>query len=324
MFDTVWFVSGRLLVEARGLTKTYPARNGTPPFRAVDGIDFEFGRGEAFGFLGPNGAGKSSTMRMLSAVSPASSGTLRVLGMDPAHDGPAIRARLGVVPQDDCLDRELTVSENIYVYGRYFGLKKGVIRERLAGLLAFAQLEEKADAQVEMLSGGMRRRLTIARSLINEPEIVLLDEPTTGLDPQARHVLWDRLYRLKQDGVTLIITTHYMDEAEQLCDRIAVMDAGKIVAEGSPRALIEAHVTREVLELRFPPGTHAEVAERLRLTELGERIEALPDRVIAYADDGEAALADVHAMSLAPITALVRRATLEDVFLKLTGRSLVD
>ena len=318
-------VSGRLLVEARGLTKTYPARNGTPPFCAVDGIDFEFGRGEAFGFLGPNGAGKSSTMRMLGAISPATAGTLRVLGMDPVHDGPEIRARIGVVPQDDCLDRELTVRENIYVYGRYFGLAKSVIRERLGGLLAFAQLEDRADAQVETLSGGMRRRLTIARSLINEPEILLLDEPTTGLDPQARHVLWDRLYRLKADGVTLIITTHYMDEAEQLCDRLAVMDAGKIVAEGSPRELIEAHITREVLELRFATGTQGEAAERLRAAELGERIEELPDRVVVYADDGEAALVEVHhQLSLTPITALVRRATLEDVFLKLTGRSLID
>jgi lipooligosaccharide transport system ATP-binding protein len=316
--------ASRLLVEARGLSKTYPARNGTPPFHAVQGIDFEFGRGEAFGFLGPNGAGKSSTMRMLAAISPVTAGTLRVLGMDPAREGPEIRARIGVVPQDDCLDRELTVRENIFVYGRYFGLSKNVIRERIEGLLSFAQLEDKADNQVEMLSGGMRRRLTIARSLINEPEILLLDEPTTGLDPQARHILWDRLYRLKADGVTLIITTHYMDEAEQLCDRLAVMDGGKIVAEGSPRELIDEHVTREVLELRFPPGTQADVAERLRDAGLGDRVEVLPDRLIVYAYDGEEVLAKVHAMALEPITALVRRASLEDVFLKLTGRSLVD
>jgi lipooligosaccharide transport system ATP-binding protein len=314
----------RLLVEARGLTKTYPARNGTPAFCAVDGIDFQFGRGQAFGFLGPNGAGKSSTMRMLAAISPVTEGTLRVLGMDPARQGPEIRSRIGVVPQDDCLDRELTVRENIYVYGRYFGLPKAVIRERLEGLLAFAQLEDKADAQVEMLSGGMRRRLTIARSLINEPEILLLDEPTTGLDPQARHVLWDRLYRLKADGVTLIITTHYMDEAEQLCDRLAVMDGGRIVAEGSPRELIEAHVTREVLELRFGPDEHAAVAQRLRDAGIGERIDVLPDRVLLYADDGEHALAAAHGIALEPETALVRRATLEDVFLKLTGRTLID
>jgi lipooligosaccharide transport system ATP-binding protein len=314
----------RLLVEARGLTKTYPARNGTPAFRAVDGIDFQFGRGQAFGFLGPNGAGKSSTMRMLAAISPVTEGTLRVLGMDPARQGPEIRSRIGVVPQDDCLDRELTVRENIYVYGRYFGLPKAVIRERLEGLLAFAQLEDKADAQVEMLSGGMRRRLTIARSLINEPEILLLDEPTTGLDPQARHVLWDRLYRLKADGVTLIITTHYMDEAEQLCDRLAVMDGGHIVAEGSPRELIDAHVTREVLELRFGPDEHDAVAQRLRDAGIGERIDVLPDRVLLYADDGEHALAAAHRIALEPETALVRRATLEDVFLKLTGRTLID
>ena len=324
VFRYGWAVFDGIVVEAKGLTKTYAARKGVPPFRAVDGISFEFGRGEVFGFLGPNGAGKSSTMRMLGATSPVSSGTLRVLGMDPAHNGPEIRARIGVVPQDDCLDRELTVRENLFVYGRYFGLAKNVVRERIAGLLDFAQLEEKADAQVETLSGGMRRRLTIARSLINEPEILLLDEPTTGLDPQARHVLWDRLYRLKREGVTLIITTHYMDEAEQLCDRLAVMDAGKIVAEGSPRDLIEAHVTREVLELRFPTEVQAEVVEQLRAAELGERLEVLPDRVVVYTDDGEAALIDVHEMSLAPITALVRRATLEDVFLKLTGRSLVD
>jgi len=233
-------VGGSLLVEARGLTKTYSARKGRPAFRAVDGIDFELGRGEAFGFLGPNGAGKSSTMRMVGATSPVTAGTLRVLGMDPAREGPRVRSRIGVVPQDDCLDRELTVRENLYVYGRYFGLRKSVIRERLARLLAFAQLEDKADAQVEALSGGMRRRLTIARSLINEPEILLLDEPTTGLDPQARHVLWDRLFRLKQDGVALIITTHYMDEAEQLCDRLAIMDHGKIIAEGTPGELIGA------------------------------------------------------------------------------------
>jgi lipooligosaccharide transport system ATP-binding protein len=314
----------RLLVEAHGLTKTYPARNGSPAFLAVDGIGFGFGAGEAFGFLGPNGAGKSSTMRMLAAVSPPSAGRLRVLGMDPARQGPEIRARIGVVPQDDCLDRELSVRENIYVYGRYFGLPKDVIRQRLEGLLRFAQLEDKADAPVEMLSGGMRRRLTIARALINEPEILLLDEPTTGLDPQARHVLWDRLYRLKADGVTLIITTHYMDEAEQLCDRLAVMDGGRIVAEGSPRALIETHVTREVLELRFAPDRHVTAAEQLRSAAVGERVDVLPDRILLYADDGERALAGAHEMGLEPVMALVRRATLEDVFLMLTGRTLVD
>jgi lipooligosaccharide transport system ATP-binding protein len=315
-----------LLVEARGLTKIYPPRGSSSEFRAVDAVDFELRRGEAFGFLGPNGAGKSSTMRMVSAVSPISGGTLRVLGMDPARQGPEIRARIGVVPQDDCLDRELTVRENLYIYGRYFGLKRSLIRERIDGLLDFAQLQDKADEQVEALSGGMRRRLTIARSLINEPEILLLDEPTTGLDPQARHVLWDRLYRLKQDGVTLILTTHYMDEAEQLCDRLVVMDRGRIVAHGSPRDLIAEHITREVLELRFAVGEQQTAAAAIRAEnpEGGTRVEALPDRVVVYADDGEAALASVHDMALSPLTALVRRASLEDVFLKLTGRSLIE
>ncbi|GIH17428.1 ABC transporter ATP-binding protein [Rugosimonospora africana] len=313
------------LVEARGLTKVYPARGSSAEFRAVDGIDFALRRGEAFGFLGPNGAGKSTTMRMISATSPITGGTLRVLGFDPVAQGPQVRARLGVVPQDDCLDRELTVRENLYIYGRYFGLRRAVIRERAESLLDFAQLRDKADEQVEVLSGGMRRRLTIARSLINEPEILLLDEPTTGLDPQARHVLWDRLFRLKQDGVTLILTTHYMDEAEQLCDRLVVMDGGRIVAQGTPRELIAAHTTREVLELRFTDQDTA--AEKLRASALcgdGGRLEVLPDRVMVYADDGEAALAAVHALRLSPLTALVRRASLEDVFLTLTGRSLID
>ncbi|MDX6580632.1 MAG: lipooligosaccharide transport system ATP-binding protein [Gaiellales bacterium] len=316
--------AGAPLIHARGLVKQFDS------LTAVDGIDFDVQRGEAFGFLGPNGAGKSSTMRMVSAISPITGGTLRVLGMDPVRQGPQIRARIGVVPQDDCLDRELTVRENLFIYGRYFGLKRPVIRERLAGLLEFAQLQDKAEDQVETLSGGMRRRLTIARALINEPEILLLDEPTTGLDPQARHVLWDRLFRLKQNGVTLILTTHYMDEAEQLCDRLVVLDRGKIVAHGSPRDLIDAHVTREVLELRFPVGEQESSARTIRNgtfrsgASIGARVEALPDRVVVYADDGEAALAAIHATSLSPLTALVRRASLEDVFLELTGRSLIE
>jgi lipooligosaccharide transport system ATP-binding protein len=300
-------------------------------FRAVDGIGFELRRGETFGFLGPNGAGKSTTMRMIAATSPRSGGTLRVLGMDPRTHGSAIRARLGVVPQDDALDRELTVRENLHVYGRYFGLRRAEIRARSAELLEFAQLRERADSPVEALSGGMRRRLTIARSLINNPDMVLLDEPTTGLDPQARHVLWDRLYRLKEDGVTLLLTTHYMDEAEQPCDRLMVIDHGRIVAQGSPRELIAAHVTREVLEVRFALDVKEAAGAKLRDSELGgdgtdagPRVELLPDRVLVYADDGESALAAVHAMGLVPLTALVRRATLEDVFLKLTGRSLTD
>ena len=291
-------------------------------FTAVDGIDVEVQPGEAFGFLGPNGAGKSSTMRMIGCVSAPTSGTLRIFGLDPATHGAQIRSRLGVVPQLDTLDVELSVHENLWLYGRYFGLSRAECKRRAADLLEFAQLGDRADAVVDTLSGGMKRRLSIARSLINEPELLLLDEPTTGLDPQARHVLWDRLYRLKQQGVTLVLTTHYMDEAEQLCDRLVVMDKGRIVAEGSPRSLIEQHATREVLELRFAAGTND---ERMHdVAGLGSRQEVLPDRILVYADDGEAALAEAHHRGLTPESALVRRSSLEDVFLILTGRSLVD
>jgi lipooligosaccharide transport system ATP-binding protein len=302
------------LVHARGLVKRFGE------FTAVRGIDVEVQQGEAFGFLGPNGAGKSSTMRMVGCVSPRTDGDLRVLGMDPDRDGPRIRARLGVVPQQDNLDSELTVRQNLHVYGRYFGLSKSHVRAKAAELLDFAQLTDRAEDEVEPLSGGMKRRLTIARSLINDPELMLLDEPTTGLDPQARHLLWDRLFRLKQRGVTLIITTHYMDEAEQLCDRLVVMDGGRIVAEGSPAELIGRYSTREVLELRFPPGD----TEDHPVDGLADRVEVLPDRVLLYAQDGEAVLAAVHGRGVRPVSSLVRRSTLEDVFLRLTGRTLVD
>jgi lipooligosaccharide transport system ATP-binding protein len=316
MPDTAESVDSTSLIHARGLTKRFGE------LTAVDAIDFDVAPGESFGFLGPNGAGKTSTMRMIGCVSPATAGTLRILGQDPAADGPKIRARLGVVPQQDTLDTELTVRENLVLYGRYFGLSRAECARRADDLLDFAQLTERAGDQVEHLSGGLKRRLTIARSLINEPDLMLLDEPTTGLDPQARHLLWDRLYRLKQRGVTLVLTTHYMDEAEQLCDRLVVMDNAKIVAEGSPRSLIEEYSTREVTELRFAAG----VQETLdgQLDGLAERIERLPDRVLLYADDGEAAVAAAHARGLQPETVLVRRSTLEDVFLRLTGRSLVD
>ena len=304
------------LIHARSLTKRFGG------FTAVDAVDFDVAPGESFGFLGPNGAGKTSTMRMIGCVSPVTEGTLTVMGLDPATHGPQIRARLGVVPQQDTLDNELTVRENLVIYGRYFGMSRAEVARRADDLLDFAQLTERANDQVEPLSGGMKRRLTIARSLINEPEVLLLDEPTTGLDPQARHLLWDRLYRLKQRGVTLVLTTHYMDEAEQLCDRLVVMDKARIVAEGSPRALIERYSTREVTELRFQPG----VAETLdgQLDGIAERIEHLPDRVLLYADDGEAAAVAVHQRGLRPETVLVRRSSLEDVFLRLTGRSLVE
>jgi lipooligosaccharide transport system ATP-binding protein len=292
----------------------------------VRGIDVDVRRGEAFGFLGPNGAGKSSTMRMVAAVSPVTGGTLRILGLDPATDGPEIRSRIGVCPQEDTLDLEITVRDNLFVYGRYFGLPRGVVRERVDELLEFVQLTEKADAMVEDLSGGMKRRLTIARSLINRPEVLLLDEPTTGLDPQARHVVWDRLFRLKQQGVTLVLTTHYMDEAEQLADRLVVMDKGVIVAEGSPLTLIAEHSTREVAELRFGVASEGNSHEALasKVEDLADRVEVLPDRLLLYTADGEETVAKVHERGLRPVATLVRRSTLEDVFLRLTGRTLVD
>jgi lipooligosaccharide transport system ATP-binding protein len=309
-------VDPEAMISARGLRKSFG------DFEAVKGIDVDVRRGEAFGFLGPNGAGKSSTMRMIAAVSPPSAGELRVLGLDPAEHGSAIRSRLGVCPQEDTLDTELSIRENLLIYGRYFGIPRREVAERADDLLSFFQLTEKRNDKVDNLSGGMKRRLTIARSLINDPDLLLLDEPTTGLDPQARHTLWDKLFRLKQQGVTLLITTHYMDEAEQLCDRLVVMDGGLIAAEGSPLQLIREHSTREVAELRFGVGEHAAIAASVE--DLAERVEVLPDRLLLYTDDGEEAVARVHERGLTPTAVLVRRATLEDVFLRLTGRTLVD
>ena len=309
------------MIRAVDLRKSFASRSGGS-VEAVRGIDVDVRRGESFGFLGPNGAGKSSTMRMIAAVSPVTSGELRILGMDPAVDGPTIRGRIGVCPQEDTLDTELNVYDNLYIYGRYFGIPRSEVRSRCDDLLEFVQLTEKARSKVESLSGGMKRRLTIARSLINRPDVLLLDEPTTGLDPQARHVVWDRLFRLKQQGVTLVLTTHYMDEAEQLCDRLVVMDNGLIVAEGSPQELIRTHSTREVAELRFGIGEHELVAPRIE--DLAERVEVLPDRILLYTQDGEAAIAQVHERGLEPVMTLVRRSSLEDVFLRLTGRTLVE
>jgi lipooligosaccharide transport system ATP-binding protein len=302
------------LIHARGLTKRFGG------LTAVDGIDFDVRKGEAFGFLGPNGAGKSSTMRMIGCVSPVTAGTLRVLDRDPATDGPAIRSRLGVVPQLDTLDNELTVRENLVIYGRYFGLSRKELRVRADELLDFVQLSERANDPVEPLSGGMKRRLTIARSLVNDPDVLLLDEPTTGLDPQARHVVWDRLFRLKQRGVTLVLTTHYMDEAEQLCDRLVIMHQGTIAEEGSPPELIQRLSTREVVELRFAGETPTVDGV---FDGAVARIEELPDRVLLYTDDGDALVPIAHER-LNPQSVLVRRSTLEDVFLRLTGRTLVD
>ena len=304
------------LVHARGLTKHFGA------LVAVNGIDFDVARGEAFGFLGPNGAGKTSTMRMINCVSAPSAGELSVLGLNPVTDGPRIRARLGVVPQADTLDTELRVDENLYTYARYFDMPRALARQRTRELLEFVQLTDRAHDEVEPLSGGMKRRLTIARALVNEPELLLLDEPTTGLDPQARHLVWDRLYRLKQQGVTIVLTTHYMDEAEQLCDRLVIMDKARIVAEGSPRRLIDEYSTREVLELRF--AIDAAPALDGKLEELADRVELLPDRALLYTQDGEAAAAALHARGVRPESTLIRRSTLEEVFLRLTGRSLIE
>ena len=304
------------LIHARGLTKRFG------DLIAVDAVDFDVQPGEAFGFLGPNGAGKTSTMRMIGCISPVTDGVLEVLGMDPVSQGSAIRGRLGVVPQQDTLDMELTVMENLLIYGRYFDLSYAEARRRAEELLDFVQLTDRADDEVEPLSGGMKRRLTIARGLINEPDMVLLDEPTTGLDPQARHLVWERLYRLKKQGVTQILTTHYMDEAEQLCDRLVVMDKARIVAEGSPRSLIEQHSSREVLELRFEDGEQPDLEGKL--DGLVERVEHLPDRTLLYGSDGEAAAEALHAEGIRPVSQLVRRSSLEDVFLRLTGRSLIE
>lgn len=304
------------LIFAQALTKKFG------DFTAVDAIDFQVTKGESFGLLGPNGAGKSTTMRIIGATSQRTSGEITILGKDPEQFGPQIRAHLGVVPQQDNLDLQLSVTENLYIYGRYFGLSKKFVKQKIEELLEFAQLSEKRDAKVESLSGGMKRRLTIARALVSEPEILMLDEPTTGLDPQARHILWDRLFRLKEQGVTLVITTHFMDEAEQLCDRLIVMDKGKIMAEGSPADLIKTYSTKEVLETRFGSERNSAMADQLR--GMCERIEELPDRILLYTEDGEGLLEKIYAADLHPKTSLVRRSSLEDVFLRLTGRTLID
>lgn len=308
--------NAKTMIVAKGLRKVYG------DFVAVDGIDFEVKQGEAFGLLGPNGAGKSTTMRMIASTSMRSGGELEILGKDPNKHGPEIRAHLGVVPQQDNLDRELKVWENLYIYGRYFGLSRKFMKSKIEELIDFAQLEEKRNAKTEELSGGMKRRLTIARALVNEPDILMLDEPTTGLDPQARHVLWDRLFRLKEQGVTLVITTHYMDEAEQLCDRLVVMDKGRIMAEGSPADLIKQYSSKEVLEVRFGSSANKNVAKQIE--GLGDRTEVLPDRILIYSENGEQILEKIVKLGLHPLTSLVRRSSLEDVFLRLTGRTLVD
>jgi lipooligosaccharide transport system ATP-binding protein len=304
------------LIQVTNLVKNFGS------FTAVDGISFSVKQGESFGLLGPNGAGKSSTMRIIGATSQRTSGDVQILGKDPELHGPQIRAHLGVVPQQDNLDEELTCAENLYIYGRYFGLPKKLVTEKIDDLLEFAQLNEKKNAKVNSLSGGMKRRLTIARALVSDPDILMLDEPTTGFDPQARHILWDRLFRLKEKGVTLLITTHHMDEAEQLCDRLIVMDNGKIMAEGSPAGLIKEYSSKEVLEVRFGSDRNAQMVEKLN--NLSDRLEVLPDRLLMYTESGEELLAKISALNIHPNTSLVRRSSLEDVFLRLTGRTLIE
>lgn len=307
------------LIAAHDLVKRYG------DFVAVNGLNLTVPKGEAFGFLGPNGAGKSTTMRMIGCISEPTSGSLRVLGMETAAHGADIRGRLGVVPQEDTLDTEITLMENLVIYARYFGIKYRVARQRARELLEFVQLADRADMMVDDLSGGMKRRLTIARALVNEPDVVMLDEPTTGLDPQARHLVWERLFQLKQRGITIILTTHYMDEAEQLCDRLVIMDGGVVAAEGSPRQLIERHVTRDVVELRFA-GRHTDELSALadKLDGIDAQVEALPDRILLYTNDAEAIATQVYDRQVEPTSLLERRATLEDVFLRLTGRSLIE
>jgi lipooligosaccharide transport system ATP-binding protein len=308
--------AGEATLVARGLKKTYG------DFEAVKGVDFEAYRGECFGFLGPNGAGKTTTMKMIYGAAVPTGGELRVAGLDVQHAEREVKRRIGVVPQENNLDEDLKVEENLLVYGRYFDLPRKVVRQRATELLEFVQLSERADAQVEQLSGGMKRRLLIARALINDPDLVVLDEPTTGLDPQARHLVWDKLRELTNEGKTLILTTHYMDEAAQLCDRLVIMDGGKIISEGAPRGLIEEHISSEVLELRADPDTLERLA---RLVEdEAETVDRMDDELLIYTSDSEGVTRKVREAGIPVENTVYRQASLEDVFLKLTGRRLVE
>lgn len=306
------------IIQAEALTRLYG------DFAAVDGLDFEVAEGEFFGLLGPNGAGKTSTIKMIACVQDVSDGLLLVDGLDVRTNDRAVKSLIGVVPQDDNLDEDLTVRRNLEVYARYFGVPRGVARQRIDEGLSLMQLDEKADEPIKALSGGMKRRLVIARALVNEPRVLILDEPTTGLDPQARHLVWRKLRLLRERGTTIVLTTHYMDEAEQLCDRLIIMDNGKALTEGRPRDLILRHAGREVLELHLPPEESARVVERLTPM-LGEsgRIEQVEDVAYAYGID-ESHYRLVEEMASDPYRVIFRRANLEDVFLTLTGRGLVE
>ena len=301
---------------ARGLRKTYG------DFQAVRGVDFQVRRGECFGFLGPNGAGKTTTMKMIYGAAIPTSGELEVTGLDVKRYERDVKRRIGVVTQENNLDEDLKVKENLLVYGRYFDLPKKIVTQRAEELLEFVQLSEKSEAMVDQLSGGMKRRLLIARALINDPDLVVLDEPTTGLDPQARHLVWDKLRELASEGKTLILTTHYMDEAAQLCDRLCIMEGGRIISEGAPRDLISEHVSSEVLELRTTP----EVLEKLESIVEGISVntDRVGDALLVYAPDADVLMEKIRESGFEADDVLRRRGTLEDVFLKLTGRRLVD
>ena len=298
-------------VRIRGLVKSY---RGAPP--AVDGLDLEVAAGSCFGLLGPNGAGKTTTIRVLCAASPRDAGEVEVLGRDPAREPRALKARLGVVPQQDNLDPDFSVRRNLVVYARYFGIPAERARAKADELLRFVRVEDRADGVVEELSGGLRRRLVIARALLNDPDLLVLDEPTTGLDPQSRHELWDRVRELRRRGVTILLTTHYMEEAEALCDRVAIVDRGKVLVEGTPADLVKKHVRREVVEIHGAEG-----ADPSCWAGPGDEVERLPERIVIYTDDGEAVYHRVCGAAPGAVAAL-RRASLEDVFLRLTGRGL--
>jgi lipooligosaccharide transport system ATP-binding protein len=305
-----------LAVEAHGLEKRFQATV------AVDGIDLEIPVGGCFGFLGPNGAGKTTTIKMITCVSPPTAGELRVLGLDVRSDRRAIKARLGVVPQGMTLDGDLTARENLLSFGAYHSLPRRKAEERADELLEFAQLSERADAEVEELSGGMQRRMLIARALVNDPELLVLDEPTTGLDPQARHLVWERLRRLKRSGKTLLLTTHYMEEAAQLCDQIVVLDHGRVIARGTPRELVKQNVAPRVVEVQ---GIETAADDVVRIARpLAQDVEAVGDRVLIYAADGEEIASKIRDAGVPHQALILREATLEDVFLRLTGHALVD
>jgi lipooligosaccharide transport system ATP-binding protein len=301
-----------MTLAATGLRKRYGATE------VLAGVDLEVAAGECFGLLGPNGAGKTTTLKLCLGLLTPDAGRIRLLGHDVPAEARAARQRVGVVPQFDNLDPDFTVAENLVVYGRYFGMKDRAIKARIPQLLEFAGLGGRADARIQALSGGMKRRLTLARALVNDPQLIFMDEPTTGLDPQARHLIWERLRQLTQEGKTLVLTTHFMEEAERLCSRIAIMDRGRIIAQGAPRALIADHIEPQVVEV------HGNGVEQwmAQAKSFAPRVERAGETVFCYAADVEPVLALLRGQH--DLVYLHRPANLEDLFLKLTGRDLRD